>query len=207
MKNKGNHPPPIIHTRIPSSLQQVFIKSNRGHIVDVPPHSADVSICRNWHDISSSKRRARKSGASIQIREDKSARSARKITTFELPDGMADSATISDISSSDGYRSDNDSSIDSVDMNFLKQVMKMEVSPSCRWESGNCDASPQKRIVRVDSHPDMQMPPPQNRWIDGIHNVSPQKQRKPPRPKSPVPKDHTKVELPLPFPESGDSKR
>lgn len=37
-------PTPIIHTRVPADLQQVFIKANRGEVVDVPPQS----ICRHW---------------------------------------------------------------------------------------------------------------------------------------------------------------
>ncbi len=35
---------PIIRTRVPADLQQVFIKANRGEVVDVPPKS----LCRHW---------------------------------------------------------------------------------------------------------------------------------------------------------------
>ena len=37
---------PIIHTRVPVDLQQVFIKANRGEVVDVPPRS----LCRQWEE-------------------------------------------------------------------------------------------------------------------------------------------------------------
>lgn len=37
-------PAPIIHTRVPADLQQVFIKANRGEVVDVPPRP----LCRHW---------------------------------------------------------------------------------------------------------------------------------------------------------------
>lgn len=45
MKDKSmNKPTPIIHTRVPADLQQVFIKANRGEVVDIPPQS----LCRYW---------------------------------------------------------------------------------------------------------------------------------------------------------------
>ncbi len=37
---------PIIHTRVPAALQQVFIKANRGEVVNVPPNS----FCRRWDE-------------------------------------------------------------------------------------------------------------------------------------------------------------
>lgn len=189
---RGNKPPPIIHTRIPASLQQVFIKSNRGQVVDVPPHSADVSICRNWHEISSSKRRYRKSSASFQIctGERSTDESIRKVTSFELPDDTVDSTTVSDISDSDcGWSDDDDSSIDSVDLDFLEKVVRMEIAPSSRWEPGDRDVSLQKnQLVRKKSIPNIE----KNRWVDGVQNVSPVKHRLPPRTRSPVPVNRSK---------------
>lgn len=192
------NPPPIIHTRIPASLQQVFIKSNRGQVVHVPPHSSDVSICRNWHDISSSKRRNRKKGASIQICcDDKSTDdSLRKVTSFELPDDTVDSTTVSDISESEcGWSDDDDSSIDSVDLDFLEKVVRMEIAPSSRWEPGDRDACPQKQLVRKKSLPniDMAFTLNGNRWVDGVQNVSTAKHRLPPRTRSPLPCHRSKM--------------
>lgn len=39
-------PAPIIQTRIPAELQQIFLKSNRGEDVHVPP--SDANLCRLW---------------------------------------------------------------------------------------------------------------------------------------------------------------
>jgi hypothetical protein len=43
-------PPPIIHTRIPAALQQIFLAANRGESVDVPPDASISHLCRNWHE-------------------------------------------------------------------------------------------------------------------------------------------------------------
>ncbi len=198
---RGNPPPPIIRTRIPSSLQQVFIKSNRGQVVNIPPCSTDVSICRNWHDMASSRRRNRPCGVSIQICDEISideSSSPQKMISFEVPDDMVDSTSISDISESDcGGSDDDDSSIDSVDMAFLEHVVKMKIVPSTsRWQSGDDrDVSPRKQIARKPSNPDIQdMITPRNRWIDGVENVSPLKHRLPPRIRSPDQSERSKVQ-------------
>lgn len=43
---------PIIKSRIPLGLQMVFLASNRGETVHVPPPLAVSSICRNWQEVS-----------------------------------------------------------------------------------------------------------------------------------------------------------
>jgi hypothetical protein len=136
--------------------------------------------------MASSRRRNRPSGVSIQICDELSIdESPRRIFSLEVPDDMVDSTSISDISESDcGGSDDDDSSIDSVDMAFLEQVVQMKIVPSHnRWESGDDrDVSPRKQITRKPSDPDIQdMIAPRNRWIDGVDNVSPLKHRLPPR--------------------------
>lgn len=47
---KKSSPPPIIRTRVPVALQQVFLAANRGELVDVPPAANISHLCRNWHE-------------------------------------------------------------------------------------------------------------------------------------------------------------
>lgn len=124
---------PIIKTRIPPGLQLVFLASNRGETVNVPPPSAVASICRNWKEVST--RSKLKRSACFDVPSD----GLDSLSSIEFVDSLRDDCLCN--SSSDFLNSSVDS-CDLILLDELKAYCETQSEPSrtavpllSRWEA------------------------------------------------------------------------
>lgn len=143
---------PIIKSRIPPGLQMIFLASNRGETVHIPPPPAVSTICRNWQDVSARTISKRSACFDIPLGRNDSD------SSLDCEDSADDEFTL--LSMSDC----SNSSVDSCDMDLIE-----ELNAFCKT-----------RGIRPKSKPSKKATPVVSRWEATRKPINPKKDTRSP---------------------------
>lgn len=143
---------PIIKSRVPPGLQMIFLASNRGDAVHVPPPPAISSMCRNWQEVSARTILKRSACFDIPCDCDESDSDSSHGSLVSVDDDVL--ASSSDFSNSE----------DTCDLELLEELQAF------------CNA----KDVRTRSNPSKKAAPIVSRWETARRSIVPKRETRAP---------------------------